>query len=225
MSGNNVGRKRKWPWGILSVLFALTLAWSFAVMGDETGDVWSVVRIGSAVGLGLSLLRLVWVSISSRRRRRAQKRDGRRTDGGEAVEAEAKSSGGQAPAEEHARTYEEVFGLQLDQDGEGLPPSPEDEQWQSDERSGEIEPEGQPSADQHPAEEPASVSHEDGHAPHADVDGEVAQVEPLDPDAGSEEHLRRMRAEFRARAEEAALRVKQREAEPHEAASVADNER
>jgi hypothetical protein len=34
-----------------------------------------------------------------------------------------------------------------------------------------------------------------------------------------------MREEFKARAEEAALRVKQREAELHEAASAADPER
>ncbi|HJU57553.1 MAG TPA: hypothetical protein VJ774_02330 [Actinomycetota bacterium] len=218
MSGKNVGRKRKWPWAILSVLFALTLAWSFAVMGDEVGDVWSIVRIGSAVGLGLSLLRLVVVSISSRRRRRGRKGDGRRTDVGEAAEAEGESSGEQAHAEDHARTYEEVFGLQVEQDGDGLPPSPEDEQW-------EIEPERQPSADEQSAEEPASISDEDVHAPRADGDEEAARVDTLDPGAGSEEHLRRMREEFRARAQEAALRVKQREAELHEAASVADHER
>ena len=191
MSGHTVGRKRRWPWAVLSVLFALTLAWSFAVMGEEAGGVWSVLRIGSAVGLGLCLLRLIFVSRSSRRLRRAQADDGQRAEGDEEAEAEGQPSG------EQPRTYEEVFGLPVDPDAEALPPAPEDGEW-------------------------TSTPEEDVEAPHADVDEHVDQVEAVD--AGSEEHLRRMRDEFRARAEEAALRVKQREAEL-EAASVADQER
>jgi hypothetical protein len=197
MSGHTVGRKRKWPWAVLSVLFALTLAWSFAVMSEEGGGVWSILRIGSAVGLGLCLLRLILVSISSRRLRRAQ--DGeRRAEGDDGAEAEGQPSVEQ-PAEERARTYEEVFGLHVDPDAEGLPPAPDDGEW-------------------------APMSEDDVEAPQADVDEHVDQVETPDGDGGSEDHLRRMREEFRARAEEAALRVKQREAEL-EAASVADQER
>ena len=209
MSGHTVGRKRKWPWAVLSVLFALTLAWSFS----EVGGVWSVLRIGSAVGLGLCLLRLILVSISSRRLRRAQEDDGRRAEGDEGAGAE-----GQPPTDEHARTYEEVFGLQVEADPEGLPPAPEWE-WPGAEPT-ESEPDGQPSAEQ-----PASLSEDDVEAPHADVNEHVDQVEAFDADGGTEEHLRRMREEFRARAEEAALRVQQRESELHEAASVADQER
>ena len=215
MSGHTVGRKRRWPWAVLSVLFALTLAWSFAVMGEEAGGVWSVLRIGSAVGLGLCLLRLIFVSRSSRRLRRAQEDDGQRAEGNEGAEAEGQPSG------EQPRTYEEVFGLQVDPDAEALPPAPEDGEWPGGERT-EIEPDGQPSEEQPVAEERTSTPEEDVEAPHADVDEHVDQVEAVD--AGSEEHLRRMRDEFRARAEEAALRVKQREAEL-EAASVADQER
>jgi hypothetical protein len=210
MSGHTVGRKRKWPWAVLSVLFALILAWSFS----EVGGVWSVLRIGSAVGLGLCLLRLILVSISSRRLRRAQEDDGPRAEDDEGAGAE-----GQPPTEERARTYEEVFGLQVQADPEGLPPAPEDGEWPGGERT-ESEPDGQPSAEQ-----PASISEDDVEAPHADVDGHVDQVEAVDADGGTEEHLRRMREEFRARAEEAALRVQQRESELHEAASVADQER
>jgi hypothetical protein len=216
MSGHTVGRKRKWPWAVLSVLFALTLAWSFAVMGEEAGGVWSVLRIGSAVGLGLCLLRLIFVSISSRRLRRAREDHEGRAEGDEGAEAEGQPSGAPPPVEEAARTYEEVFGLHVDPDAEGLPPAPEDGEWPDGERT-EIEPVEQPAA-----EEWASTPEDDVEAPHADVDEHVEQVEALD--AGSDEHLRRMREEFRARAEEAALRVKQREAEL-EGASVADQER
>ena len=182
MSGHIVGRKRKWPWVVLCALFALAVVWSFA------GDVGSILRIVSAVGLGLCLLRLLLLSVSSRRLRRAQE------DGGQEF------------------------------DEEGLPPAPEDdEQWPGDERA-EIDPEGQPPAEKS-SEEEASTSEDGGQAPDAGVDEDVDQDEALDADGGSEEHLRRVREEFRARAEEAALRVKQREAELHEAASVADQER
>ena len=61
---------------------------------------------------------------------------------------------------------------------------------------------------------------EDGQALEADLDEADDRVEALDADGDSQDHLRRMREEFKARAEEAALRVKQREAELHEAASA-----
>jgi hypothetical protein len=219
MSGHTVGRKRKWPWAVLSVLFALAFAWSFAA-GAEVGGVWSVLWIGSAVGTGLCLLRLVFVSISSSRLRDAQEDDGRRAEGDQEAEAEAEGqpSGEQPSAEERARTYEEVFALQADPDAEDLPPAPGDGAGQGGERT-EIAPDGQPSSEQ--PVEPVSGSPDEG--PH--VDGDVEQDETLAADGASEDHLRRMREEFRARAEEAALRVKQREAELHAPASVADQER
>ena len=224
MSGHIVGRKRKWPWAVVFALFAVVFAWSFAIMGDQVGGVWSILRIGSAVGLGLSLLRLILVSVSSRRLRREQEDGGGRAEDDEETEADGRSSGEQPPTEDGTRTYEEVFGLQPDLDAEGLPPAYEDEAWPADERA-EIEREEQPSAEQPPSQERASASEDEDQAPGADVDEDVDQVEALDADGGSEEHLRRMREEFRARAEAAALRVKQREAELHEAASVADQER
>ena len=66
---------------------------------------------------------------------------------------------------------------------------------------------------------------EEGQALDADLDEAVDRVDALDADGDSEDHLRRMREEFKARAEEAALRVKQREAELHEAASAPDPKR
>jgi hypothetical protein len=147
-----------------------------------------------------------------------------RAEDDEEAEADGRSSGEQPPTEDGTRTYAEVFGLQPDLDAEGLPPAYEDEEWPADERA-EIEREEQPSAEQPSSEERASASEDEDQAPGADVDEDVDQVEALDADGGSEEHLRRMREEFRARAEAAALRVKQRETELHEAASVADQER
>jgi len=199
MSGHVAKRRRRWPWAILSFLFALAFAWSFADMEEQVGD---VLRIGSAVGLGISLLLLVRAFISSRRHRRAQKDDGRPAEGDEEAEMGAE---GHQPGE-HPPTYEEVFGLETDHDAGSLPPAPADEGWRSD--------------DEH-----APTSDEDVHALHADLDEAVDQVEALDADGESQENLRRIREEFKARAEEAALRVKLREAELHEAASASDAER
>ena len=202
MSGQVAKRRRRWPWAILSFLFALAFASSFAVMEERVDDVWSILRIGSAVGLGISLLLLVRAFISSRRLRRAQKDAGRRAEGDEGAE---KGAEGQQPGEQPP-TYEEVFGLEPDLDAGSLPRAPGDEGWPGD-------------------EEHAPTSDEDVQALHADLDEAVDQVEALDADGDSQQHLRRIREQIKARAEEAALRVKQREAELHEAASASDPER
>jgi hypothetical protein len=194
MSGHVAKRRRRWPWAILSLLFALAFAWSLADMQERVGDVWGILRIGSAVGLGISLLLLVRAFISSRRHRRAQKDDGRRAEGDEG--AEAQQQGEQPP------TYEEVFGLELDLDAESLPRAPGDDEWSGDEGA-----------------------EMDVQALDADLDEAVDQVQGLDADGESQEDLLRIREEFKARAEEAALRVKRREAELHEAASASDPER
>ena len=204
MSGHGAKRRRRWPWAILSLLFALAFAWSFAVVGERAEDVWNVLRIVSAVGLGISLLLLVRAFVSSRRFRRAQKDDGRRAEGDEATEMGAEG-------QERGPTYEEVFGLESDLDAGSLPGAPEDG--------------GQPSAEQLAPEEGAPTSDEDIQALHADLDDGVGQVEAAGADGDSQENLRRIREEFKARAEEAALRVKLREAELHEAASASDAER
>jgi hypothetical protein len=214
----NVGRHRRWPWAILFTLFSLVFVWSFAFTGDQVGGIWSVLLIVSAVGAGIALLLLVLMFISSRRHRRAE------GDEGSKSEADGHQPAEQPPGEEHAPTYEEVFGLELDLDEGSLPRAPEDEEWPGDEGA-EVEAEAQPWADQLPAEEHAPTSEEDVQALHADLDEPVDQVETLDADGDSQEHLRQMREEFKARAEEAAFRVKQREAELHEAASAPDPQR
>ena len=215
MSGHGAKRRRRWPWAILSLLFALTFAWSFAVVGERVEDVWNVLRIVSAVGLGISLLLLVRAFVSSRRLRRAQKDDGRRAEGDDATEM--------GPEGQRGPTYEEVFGLETDLDAGSLPGAPEDEGWPGEEAV--MGAEGQPSTEQLAPEEGAPTSDEDVQALHADLDDGVDQVEAAGADGDSQENLRRIREEFKARAEEAALRVKLREAELHEAASASDAER
>lgn len=219
MFGHVAGRPRRWPWVVLSFLFAMALASSFAVtevMAEERidDDVLSIARIGSAVGLGLSLLLLLIKSISSRRHRRA------------AAERSGTENEGQSPGERHVPTYEEVFGIQHDLDEGALPRAPEGDEWESEEDM-MVEGDGQQSAQQPPAEVPAPPSEEDLQPVQADVDGPAEQAESVEADVDSEDHLRRIREEFKARVEEAALRVKQRETEPepHEAASAPNPER
>jgi hypothetical protein len=212
----NVGRHRRWPWVILFFLFALTFAWSFAVMGDEAGSVWRILLIVSAVGAGISVLLLVLMFISSRRRRRAER------DQGSEVGADEEEQEEQPPT---VPTYEEVFGLELDLDEGSLPRAPEDVEWTGDDEA-ELEAEAQPWAEQLSAEEGAP-SDEDGRVLDADLEEVVDQVDQVDAlaDGDPQEQLRRMREEFKARAEEAALRVKQREAELHGAGSAPDPKR
>ena len=185
MSGHVAKPRRSWPWAILFILFSLAFVWSFAVAGEQVGGVWSVFLIVSAVGAGIALLLLVLMFISSRRHRRAE------GDEGSKSEADGHQPAEQPPSEEHAPTYEEVFGLELDLDEGSLPRAPEEDVQDLD----------------------------------ADLDEAIDQVDALDADGDSQEHLRRMREEFKARAEEAALRVKQREAELHEAGSAPDPQR
>jgi hypothetical protein len=199
----------------LFVLFALTFVWSFAVMGDQVGGLWSILLIVSAVGAGIALLLLVLMFLSSRRHRRAERDEGSETGTDE-----------QQPGEQPATppTYEEVFGLERGLDEGGLPLAPEDEEWTGDEDA-QLEAEAKGWAEQLPAEDRAPTSQVEGQALDADLDEAVDRVDALDADGASEDHLRRMREEFKARAEEAALRVKQREAELHEAASAPDPKR
>ena len=230
MSGHVVGRQRRWPWAILSLLFAVAFVWSFAVSAERIGGVSTILRVGLAVALVLSLVRLLVEFMSSRRARRAGKADRRRAEGDEGAETEAgQQPAGQPSTEGRAPSYEEVFGAELELDVEGLPLAPEEEEWSGGEGA-EVEAERQPPTEQPPTEQPpteesTSSAEEDLQPLHADLDEAVDRVEAVDTDGEFQEHLRRMREEFKARAEEAALRVKQREAELHEAASAADPER
>src|ERR671918_2776472 len=65
MFGHVAGRPRRWPWVVLSFLFTMAFASSYAVMEVTTDvqiddDVLSIIRIGTAVGLGVSPLRFLF---------------------------------------------------------------------------------------------------------------------------------------------------------------------
>jgi hypothetical protein len=232
MFGHVAGRKRWSRWAILSFLFALALAWSLAAMREQT-----ILWVGLAVGLGISLL---MTFISSRRLRRARK-----SDEGE-TQAERQTS--EEASADRRLTYEEVFQVQLNVDDASLAGAHEDEERSAEvDEAMEIEAEGQPSAEEPVveeapaeealaeeafAEEPAGASEDDIQALEPDLDGAVDHVEAvevetdaepveaLEVDDESQDALQKMREQFAARAKEAELRVKQREAELDEAASA-----
>jgi hypothetical protein len=186
----------------------------FAAVEAQTGDLWSTLRLGSAVGLAVSLLLLGLTFISAKDLVRAaadaqpapldETHEG---DQGEETKAQGRQPEGQPPTEKRIPTYAELFGLESDLDA-GIPAHvPEDGERQGDGQA-VLEAEGQPSAEQSsaeqlpaeelpaeelpaeelPAEESALVSEEDVQALHADLDDAVDQVE-ADADGESEEPI------------------------------------
>jgi hypothetical protein len=229
MFGHGAGRQRRSRWAILSLLFAVAFAWSFAVMGDRTGGNWNILRVGLAVGLGLSVLRLLFTFVSSKRH--AQEKKERRADETAGMDAEGQPLA-EEPGTDRRPTYEEVFQVQLNIDDAGLAGTSEDEEWQAEveERVAEVEAEGQSPVDEYTIEEPVPAAEQDLQTVEPDLDTAVdhdqaieADAEPvqaLEPEDDAQDALRRMREEFAARAKEAELRVKQREAELDEAGSA-----
>jgi hypothetical protein len=233
MFGHVAGRKRRSRWAILSFLLALALAWSLAAMREQT-----ILWVGLAVGLGISLL---ITFVSSRRLRRARKSKEHETQADRQTSEEASA--------DRRLTYEEVFQVQLNVDDASLAGVQGDDQWQADvDEAVEIEAEGEPIVEEPIVEEAlaeealAEEAYAEEHAPTSeeediqalepDLDGAVDHVEAvevetdeepvkaLDVDDESNDALQKMREAFAARAKEAELRVKQREAELDEAASA-----
>jgi hypothetical protein len=225
MFGHVAGQKRRSRWAIVSILFALALAWSLVAMREQT-----ILWVGLAVGLGISLL---ITFVSSRRLRRARK--------GDEGETQAERQTSEEASTDKRLTYEEVFQVQLNVDDASLAGAHEDEESPAEvDDAMEIEAEGQPSAEEPVveealveeafAEEHSGTSEEDIEALEPDLDGAVDHVEAvevetdaepvkaLDVDDESQDALQKMRDQFAARAKEAELRVKQREAELDEAA-------
>ncbi len=211
MFGHGSGRQHRSRWAILSFLFALAFVWSYTVMGDQSGGSWTLLRVGLAVGLGICLLRLMVMFVSSRRLRHAEEGDAWQP---EAATREAEGPQAEDPTDKRS-TYEEVFGVSLNIDEDSIAIAAEDE---------EMEAEAEPSVEEFPVEEPATTADEDvqpdfdGAVEHVDADVEPVEASSVDGD--TQDALQKMREEFAARAKEAELRVKQREAEPDEAASA-----
>ena len=151
----------------------------FAVVVAQTSDLWSTLRLVSAVGLVVSLLLLGLTFVSSKWPVRAQE-DAARTPIDEPQEndegAEMKAQG-QQPAEPPATekgvpTYAEVFGQESDRDAGSQTSAPQGRDRPVQEEA-EIEAEAQPSAEPLPAEERALTSEEDLQALDADLDEAV----------------------------------------------------
>jgi len=173
-----------------------------AVVEAQTGDLWSMLRLGSAFGLAVSLLLLGLTFLSSKGSVRAPKDDERarldeRQEGDEGAEmkAEGQQPVEQPPTEQRAPTYEEVFGLGPDLDAGSLPGAHGDGERPDDEGA-VMEAEGQPSAERLPAEEHAPASEEDVQALHADLDEAVDQVKALDADGEPHESTGEWPEEF-----------------------------
>jgi hypothetical protein len=190
-----------------------------ALVEAQTGDLWSTLRLGSAVGLAISLVLLGLTFVSSKGPARAREDaeparldERQEADEAEATKTERQRPEGQAPTEKRP-TYGELFGLDSDFHA-GIPtPAPEDRDERSD-VGAVMEAEAQPPAEPMPAEplpaetspaanvqaeqvpaeqvqpeEGASTAEGDVHALHADLDEAVAQVEPLDADGESPESM------------------------------------
>ena len=158
----------------------------FAAVEAQTGDLWSMLRLGSAVGLAVSLLLLGLTFISAKDLVRAavdaqpaplETQEG---DQGEETSAEGRHPEGQPPTETRVPTYGELFGLESEFHAEIPARVPDDEERPGDERA-VMEAEGQPSAEQLPADQPPTEKRVPTYA-------EVFSVES-DLDAGIPAHV------------------------------------
>ena len=188
----------------------------FAVVEAQTSDLWSTLRLVSAVGLLVSLLLLGLTFVSSKWPVRAQE-DAARTPIDEPQEndedAEMKAQGQQPaeqpPTEKRVPTYAEVFGQESDLEAVSQTSTPEGRERPVQEEA-EIEAEAQPSAEPLPAEERALTSEEDIQALDADLDEAVDEqadeavddeavdrVEALEAYGESQESMGQWPEEFR----------------------------
>jgi hypothetical protein len=176
-----------------------------ALVDAYAGDLWSTLRLGSAVGLAVSLLFLGLTFVSSKAPARvledaepARLDQRQEADQAEETRAEKQEPAGQSSTEERA-TYAELFGLGSDLHAEIPARAPADGDRAVDEET-VMEADGQASAEplpaeqvpaqpvraeQVPAEQRAPASEEDLQAPHADLDEAVDQVGALDADGES----------------------------------------
>jgi hypothetical protein len=172
-----------------------------------------MLRLGSAVGLAVSLLLLGLTFISAKDLVRAavdaqpapldETQEG---DQGEETKAQGRQPEGQPPTETRVPTYGELFGLESEFHAEIPARVPEEGERPGDGQA-VLEAEEQPlaellqaeelqaeqaeqlPAEELPAEEHAQASEEDVPALHADLNEAVDQVEALDADGESEEPI------------------------------------
>jgi hypothetical protein len=224
---------------ILPFLAAMALAWSFAIMQSRVGEVRLSLGAMLAVAVGLPALRDGVILIGRRRREKKERH-------GEADEAPAEES----TPEENRPTYEDIFGAPVVTDGDQVESGDGDHDdtaghGEGDEPVGEIQADGDAGwmddGDQAGDDEGMTVELEagdgmtvevdgdgmtveveagDGEPRDADVDEPTADVDAIRSELESEEAIRLLREEFKARAQEAELRIKQRQAELEQAPSA-----
>jgi hypothetical protein len=131
-----------------------------ALVDAQTGDLWSTLRLASAVGLVVSLVFLGLTFVPSKGLRRVREdaeparldeRQEAQADEPEKTKAEMQQPAGQPSTEERA-TYAELFGLGSDPDAGITARAPEDGDRAVDEET-VMQTDGQASAEQVPAEQ------------------------------------------------------------------------
>jgi len=131
----------------------------FAAVEAQTGDLWSMLRLGSGVGLVVSLLLLGLTFISAKDLVRAavdaqpaplETQEG---DQGEETRSQGRQPQGQPSTEERVPTYGELFGLESEFHAEIPARVPDDEQRQGEAQAA-LEAEEQLPAEQLPADQP-----------------------------------------------------------------------
>ena len=159
----------------------------FAAVEAQTGDLWSMLRLGSAVGLAVSLLLLGLTFISAKDLVRAavdaqpapldETQEG---DQGEETKAQGRQPEGQPPTDTRVPTYGELFGLESEFHAEIPARVPEEGERPGDGQT-VLEAEEQPSAEQLQADQPPTEKRVPTYA-------EVFSVES-DLDAGIPAHV------------------------------------
>jgi hypothetical protein len=225
----------------LPFLAAMALAWSFAIMQNRVGEVRLSLGAMLAVAVGLPALRDGVILIGRRRREKKERH-------GEADEAPAEESTPEenrptyedifgAPVVTDGDQVESGDGDHDDTAGHG----------DGDEPVGDIQADGDAGwmddGDQMGDDDGMTVELEagdgdamtvevdgdgmtvevevgDGEPRDAEVDEPTADVEAIRSELESEEAIRLLREEFKARAQEAELRIKQRQAELEQAPSA-----
>lgn len=233
MFGHVAFRERSSRWPTVPFLVAMALAWSFAMMQNRTSEVRVGLGTMLAVAVGLPALRDGVILIGRRRREKKAERHG------EADETPAEDS----TPEEDRPTYEDIFGAPVVTDGDQHESSDGDDDdtaghGEADEPVGEIQADGgagwMDDGDQAGDGDGMTVELEagdgdgmtvevetdDGEQRDAEVDEPAADVEAIRSELESEEAIRLLREEFKARAQEAELRIKQRQAELEQAPSA-----
>jgi hypothetical protein len=134
----------------------------FAAVEAQTGDLWSMLRLGSAVGLAVSLLLLGLTFISAKDLVRAavdaqpapldETQEG---DQGEETKVQGREPESQPSSEKRVPTYGELFGLESEFHAEIPARVPEQVERPGDERA-VLEAEEQLPAEQLPADQPST---------------------------------------------------------------------